>query len=292
MSNHERSHEVRHEAKDISKDKKKGKKAIIAAVATGVLVLGVGGALISGHLNRSSPEANNNPTNSQQANETETTPSGPQIPEKAESYGGIEQGLEGEALTKAFEIPAGLDNEGYAKALIDRKNAWTMYGSTPELAKQYWNEAAGGNETTATISRLSSSNTASIRNALFSNTVTDSPGNPRKTDIDKFASHMTSVNEFTLALWVRTIPYPEVNPENKEAYTRITTIDSITDVSKNSSNNTRWIKLTVTERENVDKNKSKELNAGVLGTEGLQTTYIISTTVENGVEKIISFYEE
>jgi hypothetical protein len=89
-----------------------------------------------------------------------------------------------------------------------------------------------------------------------------------------------------------TIPYPEVNPENKEAYTRITTIDSITDVSKNSSNNTRWIKLTVTERENVDKNKSKELNAGVLGTEGLQTTYIISTTVENGVEKIISFYEE
>lgn len=80
MSNHERSHEVRHEAKDISKDKKKGKKAIIAAVATGVLVLGVGGALISGHLNRSSPEANNNPTNSQQANETETTPSGPQIP--------------------------------------------------------------------------------------------------------------------------------------------------------------------------------------------------------------------
>ena len=273
---HERSHEVRHEAKDISKDKKKGKKAIIAAVATGVLVLGVGGALISGHLNRSSPEANNNPTNSQQANETETTPSGPQIPEKAESYGGIEQGLEGEALTKAF---------------ADRKSAWAMYGSTPELAKQYWGEAAGGNETAANISNISKSNAAAIRSALFSDTVTDRPGNPRKTRIDTFVSYMTAVNEYTLGVWARTIPYPEVYPENKEPYTRVTSVVSLKDESQYASDSTRGIKLICIEKENVDKNNSRELNAGVLGTEGKETTYIINTTTINGIEKITGLVE-
>lgn len=287
---HERSHEARHEAKDVSKDKKKGKKAIIAAVATGVLVLGVGGALISGHLNRSSPESNNNPTTSQQTNETETTPSGPQIPEKAESYGGIEQGLEGEALTKAFEIQAGGDNDSFAKAFIDRKNAWTMYGSTPNLAKQYWGEN-GNTDTTVAIDNLSKSNAASIRSALFSDAVVDRPGNPSKTRIDTFVSHMTAVNNFTLGVWVRTIPYPEIYPENKEPYTRVTSIVSVEDESQYASDSTRRIKLVCVEKENIDKNNSEDLNAGVLGTEGKQTTYIITTTTINGVEKITGLVE-
>jgi hypothetical protein len=288
---HERSHEARHEAKDVSKDKKKGKKAIIAAVATGVLVLGVGGALISGNLNRSNSESSSSPSTSQQANETETTPSGPQIPEKAESYGGIKQGLEGEALTKAFEIPAGLSNEEFAKAFADRKSAWAMYGSTPELAKQYWGEAAGGNETAANISNISKSNAAAIRSALFSDTVTDRPGNPRKTRIDTFVSYMTAVNEYTLGVWARTIPYPEVYPENKEPYTRITSVVSLEDESQYAADSTRGIKLICIEKENVDKNNSRELNAGILGTEGKETTYIINTTTINGVEKITGLVE-
>ena len=288
---HERSHEARHEAKDVSKDKKKGKKAIIAAVDTGVLVLGVGGALISGTLNRSNSESNSSPSTSQQANETETTPSGPQIPEKAEAYGGIEQGLEGEALTRAFEIPAGLSNEEFAKAFTDRKSAWAMYGSTPELAKQYWDEAAGGNETAAAISDLSKSNAASIRSALFSDAVVDRPGNPSKTRIDTFVSHMTAVNNFTLGVWVRTIPYPEIYPENKEPYTRVTSIVSVEDESQYASDSTRRIKLVCVEKENIDKNNSEDLNAGVLGTEGKQTTYIITTTTINGVEKITGLVE-
>lgn len=288
MSNHELS---RQEEKTPSPQERLkrigGRKLLVAAIVVGGLT--VGGIMFANNMNRN-PNVSTQPTSSQQSNETNPTPEGPQIPEKAEAYGGIEQGLEGEALIKAFEIPAGLSNEEYAQAFINRKNAWTMYGSTPELAKEYWSDG-GGASTESTIEKISSENGSNIRSALFSDDIKDSPGSPTKSLVDKFVSNMTTMNRVSLDLWLRTIPYPEIAPGNKEAYVRTTTIDKIEDQSQYAGSKTRSIRITCTEKTNSDKNEAKTLSTNI-SSEDSQVRYTITTITVNGVEKIVGLFAE
>ena len=126
MSNHEQSHESKNHSYETSKDKSKGKKAIIAAVAAGVLVVGVGGALL----------ANNISNNSSQ----ETKQSQNQTQEETAEQREARQKAEDEKLLKAeksfdervaeAQLPPELSDEKFDEAFESSLTKWMNEGAS------------------------------------------------------------------------------------------------------------------------------------------------------------------
>ncbi|WP_409048284.1 hypothetical protein AB2L57_05830 [Microbacterium sp. HA-8] len=203
----------------------------------------------------------------------------------AEAYGGIEPNLEGEALTAAFEIPAGLSDEELAQAFIDRMNAWMMYGATPERAAEWLADRWKGSDGWLTeYGAVASNNEDAISPALFAEEAITSEGNL------SLLALMQEINADSIYRYVRT-SFPDLDPEDTEPYLRWRELVSVKDVSTyQTEDGTRSLQIAYVEKANGDKNTALGDNQSLSeGIEGFWNVAFVTDGSHERVQGIMDF---
>ncbi len=205
----------------------------------------------------------------------------------AEAYGGIEPYLEGEALTAAFEIPAGLSDEELAQAFVDRMNAWMMYGATPELAAKWDSSSEGNDYWKSEFDKVSSDNESAISPALFTEDAIASEGGL------SILTLMQEINADSLYRYILS-SFPDRNPEDIEPYVRWREVANVDDVTPPSAaDGTRTLQISYVERANTDKNdtamdETSELNL-IKGIEGFWNVAFVTDGSNETIQGIMDF---
>jgi hypothetical protein len=201
----------------------------------------------------------------------------------AEAWGGIEPGLEGEALTKAFEIPAGLSDEALAQTFIDKINAWNMYGASDKLADDYFNNTSiGSDEFEAGLEKQAAATSEAVVAALFD----EGAFTHMNSMAQQLVDFQTSVNAHSANFYVLTSKAAG-NAEDLEPYRRF---DEITQVEVQDPEKVdptaRLLEITFLEKSNTDKNHADDLGATETDPKGAETHYKVGFTTVDGTEKI------
>lgn len=203
----------------------------------------------------------------------------------AEAYGGIEPNLEGEALTAAFEIPAGLSDEELAQAFIDRMNAWMMYGATPERAAEWLADRSKGSDGWLTeYGAVASNNEDAISPALFTEEAITSEGNI------SLLALMQEINADSIYRYVRT-SFPDLDPEDTEPYLRWRELVGVKDVSTyQTEDGTRSLQIAYVEKANGDKNTALGDNQALSeGIEGFWNVAFVTDSSHERIQGIMDF---
>lgn len=129
MSNHEQSHESKNRSYETSKDKSKGKKAIIAAVAAGVLVVGVGGALLANNINSGIGQETKQSQNQTQ----EETAEQREARQKAEDEKLLKSEKSFDERVADAELPPNLNDKEFDSAFSNVLTKWMNEGASDLL---------------------------------------------------------------------------------------------------------------------------------------------------------------
>lgn len=192
MSNHEQSHESKNHSYETLKDKSKGKKAIIAAVAAGVLVVGVGGALLANNISNSSSQ--------------ETKQSQNQTQEETAQQREARQKAEDEKLLKAEKsfdervidarLAPNLSDEAFDEAFESTLTEWMNEGASDLLFAKLRNGM--------TLNDISIENANVYATALFGSGW--EKDDSKEGTLNKgFYSHMSNMNYLTLEAYKESI---------------------------------------------------------------------------------------
>lgn len=289
MSNHERSSGPKEKSPTFQDRLKKigGRKLLVTAVIAGGLV--IGGFAYFNHVNKGSSSPESSRTQTQNPDESEQSGSDildqwsqdaqedrTKIPEKAESYGGIQPELSGDSLAKAFEIPTGLSSDEYASAFINRLNALVMYGATPATAEKIINGNLSADEENKYLADLVSKNTKSFDDALFAK---DMAGTLNK---DTFLEYIGGISQSSASIWGRTLN------KSQDSEPFVTSFRTTEVLDRGTSDGMRSLTIYVTASSNTDKNRGSELGSKFTS-DGASGQISIRTKPVGGVDKIHIF---
>lgn len=276
MSNHEKSHENSRSSHETWKDKLKGKKAIIAAVAAGILVVGVGGAILINN-NGDGKTANQESSQSQDASDSfnaqfETKPQ-LSLEEVRVKY--EESLLRGEALTKKFEIPVGLSDEELAQTVMSRFDDWGMYGADPLLYDEYVNtETQRDSFINDRLPSIAKTNSQYIVPGLFEN------GWQESQSTAAFVDAMEKKNANNLDFYSLTADGSAGNEEPYRLYREITKVMNTTRGGVSSPN--RTLVIDFLEKTNTDKNLADDRGATLITPAGYKQSMRVNFTEIDG----------
>lgn len=152
---------------------------------------------------------------------------------------------EQELTVEAMEIPATLSPEEAATILVeDRLSNWYMAGATKDIAAGYYSE--GGSF--SYVERIASANSRIFAEALF---VPDWRSNEQLSD---YVDWKREQNASALELWIKTSD--SGYPQDREAYERSATFDSVT--FNDLESGVAYLKVDATEHDNADRNRAGE----------------------------------
>lgn len=291
MSNHEQSHESKSSSHEAWKDKLKGKKAIIAAIAAGILVVGVSGALLANGGGNHNPSGETQTQNQTDALSPEEARIKQEMSEKSKlSIDEIRARYEskmpsGEQITADFKIPSGLSDEELTKVFSDRLSSWMTCGYDSLLRDEYLHEST--NRETFVDSRLSgiaSSCQKYIVAGLFSEKAS------QLSNVTVFAKDMQDKNAYNLDLRVLT---DDGSSENQEPYRIYFTPRQTSNVTPSGVDpSIRVLSFSLLEKANIDKNRADDdFGATTIDTVGKEKKFRLTFT-DNGANTTITGFSK
>lgn len=167
-----------------------------------------------------------------------------------------------------IELPAGLDDEAFAQAFIERQNNWLNEGNEDILVDRSIEANAEWTEFSTTVSKESATAYAP---ALFGDEWESNP------DVAPYVEKMQLANEGVMRFYVTTAWNRDQQPENIEGYYYIRSVESVRVVSSDETG--RTIEISYSNIDNSDKNSHEPyLSPG--------GTLFITSTVAGGTEII------
>jgi hypothetical protein len=236
-----------------------GGQKILAGVAI-FLVLGAGGGIAA------NMAFQNHPVAAISSSETSSLPSQTSSSEVSSSATEVLPTVESLEINSS-ELS---DAETFAKFWEEeRLSEWINAGATPENAKA----ALGGADLYAT--KIASEYDKLYIEALFA------PGYESNPSIVGWINSIEMAHKETLANYFLT-SFPDIYPEDKVPYTRISKCDNVVSFTKNS-NGSVTIVIIGHDEDNADKNRVGKNGNGVKGDEGTQT-FVFITDKNNNVK--------
>lgn len=195
----------------------------------------------------------------------ESAPSSPETLEEA-YFGSIPSG---DALGEQFTIPAGLSDRQLAARFLANLDAWSSYGSTPQLRAWLDDRGAGEEENLETIAQIASLVAEDIATAWFVQDWRTRDAAGEALQLALFVERGQRINEEALSAYYYT---SGDHPEDLEPYRRWTELVEVREFDDPPPSGDRGLWIVFDQRSNDNRNRAEDIVNDRIGPGGLLST--------------------